>query len=128
MKMAFDLHGTMDSKPEFFKHWLSFLMKDHEVVVLSGPPKGEIFAELARLGFRQDVHYNLVISVVDFLQAATDCKMWQDDNDNWWADDCDWWSSKAKICEQVGIDTLVDDKEEYQAHFNGHGTLFWLWR
>jgi len=128
MKMAFDLHGTIDSKPEFFKGWLSHLMKEHEIVILSGPPKGDIFVELAKLGFRQDVHYNFVISVVDWLRSATHCKMWQDENDNWWASDEDWWSSKAKICAQVGIDTLVDDKVEYQRHFNGRGTLFWLWR
>jgi len=128
MRMGFDLHKTIDSKPEFFKYWLEFcVQKNHKVFIISGPPKEEINTELRRLGFECDLHYHEIISVVDFLKS-TGCKMWQDDLGDWWAEECDWWASKAKICEVQKIDTLVDDKEEYQEHFNGSDTLFWLWR
>lgn len=127
MNIAFDIHGTLDESPEIFKPMLEIIYRTRiEIFIISGPPIAKIEKELQELGYLQSEHYNRLISVVDFLKAIN-TKMWQDEKGDWWCDDCDWWASKAKICQHFCIDTMVDDKKQYQKHFTNHLTKFVLW-
>lgn len=128
MNIGIDLHGTIDSNPTLFLEASKNLIAcGDKVYIISGPPLLQIKEELDNLGFKSNEHYNAIISVVNFLQYNR-VKMWQDKKNNWWCDPVIWWKSKARICMMYQIDALIDDKTEYQEHFDKTNTLFWLWK
>ena len=113
MKIAFDVHGVIADRPDLFKPLLKMFKSNNiEVVILSGPEKSTIVEELGELGYT-DEHYDLILSVSDYLKT-TGCEMWKDYKDTWWASDEDWWSAKGKICALHKIDVLFDDSEQYK--------------
>ena len=127
MKIGIDLHGVIDSAPEFFKGWLSVLsLKKVGVYIISGPPRPEIVAELEELGFRKGIHYKEVYSIVNYLKESG-VPMWQDKNGDWWSNDRDWRTSKARICNKLSIDWMLDDHEMYKAAFADIKTNFTLY-
>jgi len=127
MKVGIDLHGVIDSDPDLFKRLLLFMsLKDREVYIVSGPPKVEIVAELEELGFEKDMHYKEVYSIVDFLKE-NGVEMWQDENRRWWSNEEDWLSSKAKICDKLSLEYMLDDKEMYRPAFDNIETEFVLY-
>lgn len=118
MKIGFDLHGVLNTKPKKFQKLLKELIQDHhKVVVVSGPPVAEIIHKVLKLKYSPGMHYTGVISVVDYLRFRG-VKMWQDAKGMWWASEEDWWSSKAKICEEYNVDVLIDDHHEYGSYFS----------
>jgi len=125
--IGIDLHGVIDKDLEFFKIILGIMMKSSVVYIISGPPMKDLVEELEFLGIKQGYHFNGVLSIVDFLKAI-DVKMWQDKNGRWWANEEEWWSSKAKICQGIGVDVMIDDKEEYNKYFDGTGVKFILYK
>lgn len=127
MNIGIDLHGTINSNPALFKEALSNLIKGGDtIVIISGPPEAQIKKELDSLNVVQNKHYHKIISLVDFLKHDR-VKMWQDENGNWWCEDSIWWKSKARICSMYYIDALIDDKAQYQEHFENTQTEFFLW-
>ena len=125
MKIALDLHGTIDDSPKkFLEKARTWISKGHYVYVLSGPPKEKIKEELDALGF---IHYHEIISVVDYLKSIG-TNMWQDPNgkrpDDWWCSEEDWWPAKAKICKEFKIDLAIDNEYRYRKYFEDIETLF----
>ena len=99
------------------------------VSVLSGPMKEQIEWELDQAGYERDVHYNHVLSVVDWLHYQKQYRnaqfdMWKDEKNTWWTDPATWWSSKAKICNEFGIDIMVDDQEKYSEYIVDERPMF----
>jgi hypothetical protein len=145
MKVAIDLHGTIDDDPERFKRLLSryllhdpwqfreqcrrYLSYDPESVwVMSGPPEEQIRSGLNDLGFEFAVHYTGIYSVVDYLKSMN-VDMWQDEKGNWWTRDDIWWRSKSEMCTKYNVDVLLDDKIQYQEYFTlSHRTAFILYK
>ena len=127
MKIGIDLHGVIDSDPDLFKRLLTFMyLKDREVYIVSGPPKSEITTELEGLGFEEVLHYKEVYSIVDFLKESG-VEMWQDENRRWWSNNKDWLESKAKICDKLSLEYMLDDKEMYRPAFDNVKTKFVLY-
>jgi predicted peroxiredoxin len=128
MKIGIDLHGVIDSNPKLFKMVLFGLSMSGKVkiYIVSGPPKADIISELENLGIEQDLHYDEVYSVVDFLKESG-VKMWQDERSRWWTNEEDWCASKSKICDKLHLDIMLDDKEMYRAGFNNIPTKFVLY-
>ena len=123
MRIAFDVHGTMDSAPEVFKPMMQMFMRSGvDVVIFSGPPKSQIADELDRLGYIKDVHYGLIYSVVDFLKSI-DVPMSQDENGHWWCDEKIWWKSKGMMCEALHVDMVIDNDFRYQHDVEKHATF-----
>lgn len=125
MRIALDLHGTIDDSPRnFLERAKAWIAKGHYVYVLSGPPKEKIITELNALRF---IHYHEVISVVDYLKSIG-TNMWQNPNgkrpDDWWCSEDDWWSAKAKICNEFKIDLAIDNEIRYKKYFENIETLF----
>lgn len=113
MKIAFDVHGVIADRPDLFKPLLKmFKANKIEVIILSGPEKTAIVRELKEFGYT-DEHYDLILSVADYLKT-TGCEMWLDYKNTWWANDEDWWGAKGKICKEYKIDVLFDDSEQYK--------------
>ncbi len=126
MRIAFDLHGTLDDSQDIFKPMLSLLLQSGvNVSVISGPPVLEIALELEKFGYICGKHFNNVYSIVGELKT-TDVKMWQDENDEWWSDDVTWWSSKGIICKKYNIDVLVDNEARYKPYLSP-GCKFLHW-
>lgn len=127
MKIGVDLHGVIDSDPDLFKKLFTFMyFRDREVYIVSGPPKSEIISELKELGFEKGLHYKEVHSIVDFLKE-NGVEMWQDKNRRWWSNDRDWCESKAKICDKLSLEWMMDDKEMYKPAFDNIKTKFVLY-
>ena len=104
MKIALDLHGTIDQCPLYFNSLLDeWKNMRHEAWVMSGPPKKIIQKELDTLGIK---NYYGIISVVEFLKDLG-VEMWQrPDNkrpNDWWCKEEDWWGAKARMCESLNI-------------------------
>lgn len=126
MRIAVDLHGVADSFPEVLMPLMEALIKcGNAIIVLSGPPVEDVRKSLDELGYESLVHYDAIASVVDFLKQEG-AEMWQDDKGRWWTNDEDWWASKAKMCERLSIDMLIDDSERYLPFFEKSKTRFVL--
>jgi len=123
---GFDLHGTLDYWPSFYRHMLKGHVKDGKLVyIISGPPSGQIKRELIKIGFIRFVHYHDIISVVDYLKSKG-IKMWLNEKGGWQCSEEEWWASKAQICQEYNVDILVDDGVKYKEYFDGIKTKFLL--
>jgi len=123
MKIAFDIHGTLDSS-QVIRSFVKLLNNcpDYQIFVISGPPYKQIEKELIHLDII--LEKNQILSVVDFLRDKG-VKMWEDKN-GWWCDEEIWWDSKGLICEEYHIDMIFDDKIRYKKNMPNH-TDFVLW-
>jgi hypothetical protein len=116
MRIAFDLHGVLDTYPKIFKPMLKMLKKINIIVyVISGPEVDNITAELKKLGYDDLVCY--IYSVVAELKEDG-VNFTYDKNGDPWCDDETWWDAKAKICKKHKIDILVDDSIKYESAFD----------
>lgn len=124
---VYGIHSCMRIALEVWRDYLVTFKKHGEVWVISGPPLPEVEEELSSLDYVQGVHYDNVVSVVDFLKSIQ-VDMWLDEKNTWWASEHEWWSSKAKICEKYGIEAMIDDQERYGRYFKNIKTKFHLWQ
>jgi len=122
-KIAFDFHGVLETYPEIFKYILMPMRMENYIYVLSGPPLKQIHQELQQKGYMLGVHYDHIISVVDWVKEQG-IPMYQHENRSWCCDDYNWWSSKAKICREYGIKVLFDDSIQYSEHIVDNDPLF----
>lgn len=135
-KIGIDLHGTMDKYPELFKYSIEFIKEispNVEINVISGGETEEILEELTKLGYKKNIHFDRVISIVDFCMHELKVEMWQQPSPrtgkmNWYCHDDLWWASKAIACKKYELDWLLDDKSQYQEFFSesAHPTTFIL--
>ena len=130
MKYAVDFHGVAQKYPKLFKPMMADLIAGGNVVsILSGPPREDIIAELAEAGYEKGVHYNHVLSVVDWLHYQLNYRdakfeLWQNDDKSWQTDSVTWWSSKSKICKEFGIEIMFDDQDKYAAYIVDERPMF----
>jgi len=117
MKIGLDIHGVIDSKPEFFSG-LTHALKagSWEVHIITGGSlkNGEIIKHLESM----NVVYTHVFSVFDHLvenKAKTNEELGI--ASRWPFPDDTWNKVKSKYCEKHGIDMHIDDMQEYLEHF-----------
>lgn len=130
MKIAFDIHGTIDKNPEIFKLQMELMIDSGiEVFIISGPPEEQIRAELARLGYFESIHFQKdnVLSVVDYLRFNSILPMTQDEKGHWWCNDFHWWQTKGILCDNFKIDLIIDNEIRYKSNMPDI-TTFILWR
>lgn len=127
MRLAFDLHGSLDSDPMlllFFKGLI--YMGRFKCFIVSGPPVTQIINELKKLGINDmDLVHFEIISVVDFLKSKN--AVWRKDEKGYWFDETLWWESKGLICLEYSIDIIFDNDIEYAKHMPDT-TRFILWK
>jgi len=115
MRIAIDVHGTIDKNPKLFKLMMEiYLSAGIEVYIVSGPPVEEIHKELEKLKFKLDKHFSWIYSVVDYLRSHTTVEMTQDDKGHWWCAEKDWWDSKGMMCKHYNIDVIIDNEIKYK--------------
>jgi len=125
MKVAIDVHGTIDRWPVFWIRAIS-LMKAMgiKVYILSGPEKEKIIGRLVAL--KVDTReLEGILSVADWIKAQDGAVFWYDER-GFWADDKTWNEAKAYICAVNMIDVLIDDQIEYFHPGIASHTLFIL--
>ena len=139
MRVAFDVHGTLDNDgdgllrgilEDFLAKWNVVEMSGsrvkkalNEVFIISGPSKGQIKKELEGLGI--DYSNITIISVVDYLKRKG-YYMWNTPK-GWFAHSEVWWKSKGMICEEYDISMIFDDLIQYKKYMP-ETTKFVLWR
>ena len=117
MIVGFDFHGVAEKHPNVFKPFMELLRAvGAEVWIISGPSMQQLLMEATKAGYFAGVHFDNLVSVVDYLKN-TGVEMWQNDRGSWEADDENWWSSKARLCKMHSVDILVDDSEQYYEYF-----------
>lgn len=124
MRIAFDFHGVIEKYPEILKPIMTTLNRDHDIIILSGPPYVQIVEELEATQYKFGKHYTEIISVVDWIKNLGFIPMDKHEDGSWFCEDTVWWASKAKICREYGISVLVDDKLEYKEHIQDNFPLF----
>lgn len=126
LTISFDLHGTLDASPPLREKCAQLrAVQDNLVFIISGPPRQQIKNELADLGMYEDVHYDNIISVADWVRNRYPDLVWQDERGRWYAPDEIWWAAKAVICETWLVDLHIDNEERYGKYFkSGKFLLF----
>jgi hypothetical protein len=93
LRIAFDVGGVLSKYPETFKRLLAGLVKTCEIHVISDMhDPAAIICMLDMNGFSDLVHY---VHSADYASEGEECK--------------------AALCEQLGIDILIDDFIGYVA-------------
>jgi len=126
MKIAFDLHGTLDTNQGI----IILLMKmfegsGHDVCIISGSPCEEIKAELMRINHVYFSCIKNIFSVVDFVKSEK-VPMKQHQDGSWYCDDFYWWRTKGLICMKEGIHMIFDNDLRYKKHMP-ESTTFIHW-
>ena len=94
---------------------MAFKIRGDVIYILSGPPKTVIKEELDQLGYKEDIHYDYLFSMID--QAIEDGhEVWEKPEGHYWCDDKIWWTLKGKCCKKYSIGVLIDDSPEYEKH------------
>lgn len=130
MNIGFDLHGTLDKYYNILEPIMrSYMKDDHNVYIISGSEKNELKNELEKIKIKKDIHYNNLISVVNYYRDELKIDGYYKEykgKQNWYCEDEIWWKSKAIICEKYNIDILIDDSLEYRKHFFNSKTTYIL--
>lgn len=122
-KISFDIHGVIDTFPEFFSH-LSKVCKErnHKVYIVTGNMKTEkIIKELNSY----DITYDEFFSVSDHL-IYNGHEVHFKDEDHPYFDIELWNKTKGEFCKNEKIDIHFDDTEEYEKYFDKYITTFIL--
>lgn len=113
-KIGIDIHGVIDTNPEFYSHLTRALYAAmFEIHVLTGShitPK--IKAQLRNWG----ISYTHLFSISDYHKEKG-TKMWGDDTNPWMSDE-DWNPTKAEYCKRNNIDLCIDDRDAYFEFFS----------
>lgn len=113
-KIAIDIHGVIDTMPEFWSEFTYTLFSaGYEIHVLTGSHIEEkgIKEELDRM----NIYYTHLFSISDYhREQGTD--MWGDE-ENPWMDQEKWCRTKAEYCERNEINLCFDDRDDYFEHF-----------
>lgn len=127
-RVGLDLHGVVDDNPYYWRGWAAaHIWAGIKIYIISGPSKEEIAADLDKAGFAKGIHYNEILSVVDYLKEKK-VNMWLDYKNTWWAGDEDWWTAKGELCEKHEIDEMWDDQARYKEGFpEGHRTKLFIY-
>lgn len=112
-KVSLDFHGVINSNPEFFCNFLSFLQtRGIEIYIISGGPQKFIARYLAM----HNIPYNHIWCIFDHFNERDKVKIAADGTFR--IDDKLWNSAKGKFCKQENIDLHIDDSIVYGRHFS----------
>lgn len=113
---ALDIHGIVNTHPEFFAAITQSLVKDGwEIHILTGSHIEEcnIKEELEKYG----ISYTHLFSIADYHRENKTEGMWYDPNGDPWVTDEEWDKTKADYCKRNNIPFCLDDTARYANHF-----------
>lgn len=122
MKVGVDLHGVLDTNPEFFKAFIDTLMSQgHEVHIVSGCKASDMLKFLQKHKIKYDFIYSIT---TDFLTRTIPLPFKLDKNKNPYFASKDWDKAKAVYCQNYELDMMIDDTLLYGKHFKTPFFLF----
>ena len=122
MKIGFDIHGVIDSKPEYFSALIrKYRDKGHEVHIITGTPFAEMAPKLDKWDIKFDGYFSIAEWCLSHSSTATERDGQVFDDDEVWN------NAKALYCMQNDIDVHVDDSPIYQKTFKNISTRFFLY-
>jgi len=126
MHIAFDMHGVLTEYPNIFQPIMA-LLKDNgiDISIMSGPPRPDVVRKLEKYGYKRGIHFDHVISIVDYLHYKN-AVMKLDEKGTWWTDDETWWKSKGELCKEFKVGILIDNSPEYAPFIDSQETIFLL--
>ena len=117
--VAFDLHGTIDKNPSFFKklsNEIYLLDKDFKIFILSGSKEDTIRRELNDLNF-EEKYYTDILSINDYLDSIGVIKTYIESRNEITYDEDLWWATKRILCTKFNIGFLIDNDIRYSIYF-----------
>jgi hypothetical protein len=116
-KLGLDIHGVITDDTEALRVLACAVMSfGCEVHIISGPPITVIKQELEQLGFKENIHYSHIFSIVDHHISAGTHVTW-DERGHAWTDEYTWDKTKADYCLRTGINLHIDDSDQYGYFF-----------
>lgn len=114
MKIGIDIHGVLDTFPEFFSFLTEKLKKNgYEIHIITGARETEkIHKELKSY----NIIYDKFFSILDY-HTKIGTEIIKDSNDEEWILDEKWDRTKAEYCKNNNIDIHIDDTEKYGKYF-----------
>ena len=124
MKIAFDVHGVLDSLKEYRILMRELFNAKHTIYIISGQPLDKEMKE-----FLEEYHlhtcYHFYLSVEDYLMDR-DVPYTQDGKGGKHFADEYWNHVKAEICTIHKVDMIFDDSPVYAEYFKNIPTVFSL--
>ena len=118
LKIGLDIHGVIDSDPDFFRELTRKLHKEgHMVFVLTGREIcNEILQELNSHG----IYYDELFSITSYHKSiGTHMSYLNGDKTQPLINPIKWDRTKADYAERVGLDIHFDDSIDYKEYFVG---------
>jgi len=123
--ISVDFFGTLNNNSEFWKELLKFvILESIHVYVISGPWPEKIKTALEFLGFKQDIHYDGVYSILTHLSGKGLNVQFDENTDSWFTEEENWWAAKAEICRKVGSHIHFDSDMKFAKSFRAVPTRF----
>lgn len=114
MKIGIDIHGTIDTDPEYFSKYIKMLRKQGiEIHIITGE---KVSVEMIEQLREWEIKYDHLFSIVDYYGALGTKIIWDKDN-NPWIDKYLWDKAKSDYCRREKIDLHIDDSEIYGQYF-----------
>lgn len=119
MKIAFDVHGVLDTF-EYFRELANTLYNaGHEIYIISG----QLFDDqMINFLIDNEICYHKYFSITQWLMDAGHEITWKCGMP--YVDDKIWNPVKSEICVAEGVDILYDDSPVYKDTFNDIDTLY----
>jgi len=114
LRIGLDIHGCINTKPEFFAELSKLLVENgHECHVITGSyDKEHIHNELKEYG----IEYTHFFSIATH-NSNKGVPITHDSKGRPWMDKEIWNKTKGEYCRENNIDLMLDDKIEYADHF-----------
>ena len=119
-KIGFDVHGVIDSDPEFFSLLIQDLLKTGwEVHIITGKAQETVEKELQLM----NITYTHLFSIADYHKNISTVINY-DEKGNPWMDKKLWDRTKGDYCLRENILLHIDDTERYKNYFKTNFSLF----
>ncbi|MFA6158371.1 MAG: hypothetical protein WC763_01975 [Candidatus Paceibacterota bacterium] len=113
IKIGLDLHGVVDTRPDFFKTLTKLLVDNgHEVHIITGAKSEAEMARIRELG----ISFTHLFSITDHHIKAGTALRWDEKGDPH-LDPYLWDKTKAEYCKEHSIDLHLDDSDTYGYFF-----------
>ena len=124
MKIAFDVHGVLDTLPEYRQLLRTMLRDGHTIYIISGQPLDE---EMEAFLDKYDLYnkHHEYRSVETYLLEQGNFDYEIRNGQKFWADEI-WDPVKAQICKEEEIDMIFDNSLSYAQTFKKVPTVFSL--
>jgi hypothetical protein len=124
MRIAFDVHGVLDTLPEYRDMMRSLFIHGHTIFIISGQPLDKEMKKLLKK-HELEVCYDHYRSVETYLLDQGNLKYEIRDGQKFWPDEI-WDPVKARICKDEKIDMIFDNSLSYAQTFKKVPTVFSL--